>query len=203
MFRNNKAVKGFLAGGLAGLVLALVALPVFALDIGLLPQRDAAPRVFDGDTSPLVVPAAAFREDGHDYGPTNYFFSFSGGHLRGGYTCQQAPVYLPDGAVVDEVFASVYDDDAASSILITVYRVNKNTGATDTMAGMSTSAAFNSTDIEILDDASISQPEIDYPTYAYYVSSCLGSNDIRLYSVRFYYTHETATYLPILMKNWP
>lgn len=137
-------------------------------------------------SSPLVIPAAAFSSDG--YAPDSFYMWFAGGYIRGTSAhngCVKAPAYLPNGATVTYVYASVYDNDGTYNIGIDLTRVNNGTGVTGTIASLSSTGT--STVIRNLLDASIDHPLVDYPTYSYYVTSCLLSSDIRLYSVRIYF----------------
>jgi hypothetical protein len=152
------------------------------------PPSDGAPRGVESVySSPLIIPAADFRSDGYD--PDSFFFSFGNGYAQGEHanTCMMAPAYLPNGATIEEIYASVYDNDANSGINIWVrlYRVNNYSGAVNTMANMETTS--QSTSIQVIEDTSISYPNVLYPDYSYYVGVCLESFDTRLYSVRLYY----------------
>ena len=69
---------------------------------------------------------------------------------------------------------------------------------TNVMASMSTTS--DSTSIQNWPDFSISYPDISYPEYAYYITTCLNSADHRLYSVRIYY-HEYWAYLPLVLRE--
>jgi hypothetical protein len=137
--------------------------------------------------SPLVIPAADFRSDGLD--PDSSFFFFSGGYLYGEHsdTCLMAPVYLPDGATIEEVYASVYDNDSNSGVnlWLKLYRVNNYSGSSNILAAMET--ASESTNLQVIADTSINYPTIVHPDYSYYLGVCLESANIRLYSVRIYY----------------
>ena len=137
-------------------------------------------------SSPLVIPAAAFSSDGYD--PDSMFFSFPLGYVRGNAAmdgCVKAPAYLPNGATVTSVYASVYDNDGTYNIYIKLRRVDNYTGATATMASLSSTGTSSA--IRNIVDSSIDHPLIDYPQYSYYVTTCLPSYDIRLYSVRIYF----------------
>lgn len=135
-------------------------------------------------SSPLVITAADFSSDGND--PDGFYFDFAGGYVNGnGTACLKAPAYLPHGAIVDSVYASLYDN-AAGNVMVNLRRVNVSTGGSDAMASFGTSS--DSTSIQDSSDATISYPEVSYPTYAYYVTTCLNYADHRLYSVRIYYT---------------
>lgn len=134
-----------------------------------------------------VIPAAAFRSDGINTG--SVFFPFGGGYFAGttdAYGCMVAPVYLPEGASVVNVFASVFDNDANLGIIVTLRRVDNFAGGTDTMATASTTAAGTFNGVQVINDGTINFPVVEYPGYSYYLTTCLGSTDIRLYSVRLY-----------------
>lgn len=152
------------------------------------PPADGASRgVESAYSSPLVIPGADFRSDGFD--PDSTFFSFGSGYARGENvnSCMMAPAYVPNGATIEEVYASVYDNDATSGVNIWVklYRVSNYSGAVDTMANMETMSESSS--VQVMSDTSISYPNVQYPDYSYYVGVCLESSDTRLYSVRIYY----------------
>lgn len=135
--------------------------------------------------SPLVIPAADFREDG---GATHqYWFSFAGGYFRGTgtYDCFMAPAHLPDGATLAWFYASVYKN-AAGNVYVNLRRVNRQTGGTNLMAQVLFDT--NSTSIQSEVDGSIDYATVDYPTYAYYVHTCFTETAHRLYSIRIYYT---------------
>jgi len=142
-----------------------------------------------------VIPAAAFSQlkDPHD----PFQFYYLGGYLRGGPACVTAPVYLPNGSQVDKVYASLYDNDGSGSARVYLYRSENFTTGTTEMAFLSTSTDLGS--IQVIFDATINEPRIEYPRYSYYVHVCLDSFYTRLYSVRIYY--KTFTYLPVIMKE--
>lgn len=138
-----------------------------------------------GYSSPLVIPAADFRHDGN--APENYFFPFGSGRIyaRNTTSCLMAPAYLPNGADVYQLWASVVDEEATD---ITVYlrRVDNFNGTVDTMGVASSSGT--SPNIDSISDLSIDFSVVDYPTYSYYVTSCLPL-DSDIYSVRLWYTN--------------
>lgn len=137
-------------------------------------------------SSPLVIPAAAFTADGSN--PDSMFFPFGGGYFSGdseNYGCMVAPAYLPQGAEIVDLFATVYDDDATYNLLVTLRRVDNFAGGTDTMAEAETSGEFAG--VQVINDFSIVEPIVTYPDYSYYVTTCVLSGSIRLYSVRLYY----------------
>jgi hypothetical protein len=196
MFKCSHAWQGLAAGVLAALVLALALGPI-ALPAGAQPAVGPAGLPIYG-TSPLVIPAAAFSSDGFD--PDSMFFSFWEGYLRGGNinTCVKAPVYLPKGAKMIDMWTSVYDNDAAASMWVRLYRVDNFTGVVDEMAYVGTSGAadYIQTPWDWIDYALVT-----YPQYSYYVGSCMESSDNRLYSVRIYY-NLYRTYLPVIFKQF-
>ena len=133
--------------------------------------------------SPLVISAAAFRNDGSD--PDGYFFDFSGGYINGnGTACLMAPAYLPNGVTVTSMHASLYDN-ATGNIAVYLRRVDVSDGTSDVLATVST--ATDSTAIQTRSDTSINYADISYPLYAYYLTTCLNYSDHRLDSVRIYY----------------
>jgi hypothetical protein len=141
-----------------------------------------------GYGSPLVIPAADFRSDGIQ--PTYYNFWFATGAFQGANAttsgCLMAPAYLPNGATVIDVYASVYDNSTTYNVPISLKRVENYTGAVDTMASITSAGA--STAIQSLVAPSISNPSVSYPNYSYYATACVRSSDTAVYSVRIYYT---------------
>ena len=83
------------------------------------------------------------------------------------------------------VYASLYDN-ATGNIAVRLRRVNVYSGVSDVMASLYTES--EDTTIQQRGDDTIGYPEVIYPDYAYYLTTCLTSADHRLYSVRIYYT---------------
>jgi hypothetical protein len=201
---NRHALKGLGLGlaiplvlaALAGLVLApagqVTANPKAA------PAAQPRPMAFAGGP-PLVIPAAAFSSDG--FAPDKYHFSFSAGAVEGtgsGPGCLKAPVYLPQWAVVNEVFASIYDNDATYNVAVNLQRVDNYTQAVATMASMASTGA--STTIQSPSDAAIEGHWITYPQYSYYATTCLYTASTKLYSVRVWYSNPHSVYLPLVRQ---
>ncbi len=137
--------------------------------------------------SPLVIPAAGFTDDGAN--PDSLFFPFGSGYFQGdaeNYGCLVAPVYLPNGATVTDIFATVYDNDATYNLSLDFRRVDNFAGGTDTMAAMTTAGTFAG--VQVVSESTITEPLVLYPDFSYYLTTCLLSGNIRLYSVRLYYT---------------
>jgi hypothetical protein len=150
------------------------------------PGTEGQQRV-DVPGSPLVIPSADFRSDGYD--PSSMFFSFWGGYIQGGNlnTCMMAPAYLPNGATVYDVYPSIVDYAASAYLWINLFRVDNYDGSVEVMAQMWTDDAYASPDIISLEDYPIDYPVVEYPTYSYYVGTCLRSSSVELYSVRLWY----------------
>lgn len=183
-------------------------LVVILLVVCMLPGAQAAPlpqvdvRAFSGG-SPLIVPAAAFTSDGNT--PDSTFFWFSGGYMQGTATdfgCVQAPVYFPQPAMMVDLFVSVYDNDPDLGLSVMLERVNNYTGTTSVLAKVSTSTYDASSSIQVLNDDTIDYPMVDYPQYAYYLTTCLRNENMRLYSVRIYY-QTFDIFLPLVLMNYP
>ena len=151
------------------------------------PETEGQRHVDTVPGSPLIIPGADFRSDGFD--PPSMWFSFWGGYLQGGNinTCMMAPAYLPNGATVYDIYASVVDNDASANVWINLYRVDNYDGSVDVMAQMATTDAYAAPDIISLEDYPIDYPLVEYPTYSYYVGTCMSSSSIRSYSVRLWY----------------
>ena len=204
---NKDALRGFVLGMVAAIIVAgLGIVPVLAYNGDQLPPGENhalapqphAPQAFDG-SSPLVVPAAAFTSDGGD--PDGFGFSITGGYIDGsGTACLKAPVYLPKGVTVYAVDAALYDN-GPGQILLELRRVDRFTGATNTMANLFTDS--DSTSIQHPSDLSIQYPEIGdlYSTHAYYLSTCLNDANHRLYAVRIHY-YSYRHYLPVILSNF-
>jgi hypothetical protein len=202
---NSAAFRGFFLGGLAAMLLALAFAPVLAFGATATtpvaaPAKPEVPQPQNfGGRSPLVIPAAAFRSDG--FAPSGVGFYFTTGYQTGNGTngaCVMAPAYLPKFAIMHEMFASLYDNDAANNVTVQLWRVNNYTGATDLLAQAGTTL----TDTAILTpyDASIQYPVVTYPDYSYYVTTCLPTSLLRLYSVRIYYDPYNV-YLPAILRG--
>jgi len=192
---RRQALKGLATGTLAALALA-AALSIWPLaaQASPPPQPQTSSRACAG-LSPHVIPPAAFISDGYDL--DGYWFSFSGGYFRGDPdACMMAPAYLPHGAVISYFYASIYDN-GAGNVTVNLRRVHRGTGAVNTMAGAGTVA--DSTSIQQRYDSTISYPRVEYPTYAYYVTTCVNNSAQRIYSVRIYYAQPV--YIPILVGD--
>jgi hypothetical protein len=144
----------------------------------------------------LVIPAAAFSSDGGF--PDDFFFDFETGYLRGdNFACLKAPVYLPHGAVIDSIYASLYDN-AYGNVAVTLRRVDVVSGSMEIMAAAGTTT--DSTSIQQKEDITISYPEVSYPRYAYFLTTCLSSADHRVYSVRIYHAAHRV-FLPMVLRD--
>ena len=200
---NRNAWFGVAMGMLAAIFVMRLAVPSLLVDATDLPT-DQSSGVADtladepqsvGSPSLLVVPAAAFSSDGSD--PDGFFFSFDGGYVDGTDTaCLKAPAYLPSGATVVAVWASLYNNTTVN-VMVHLRRVNVFTGASDVIATLSTESG--DTAIQQRGTTAISHPEVDYSEYAYYVTTCLNYANHRLYSVRIHY--EYRVYLPMVLRN--
>jgi hypothetical protein len=141
--RSKNALPCFALGMLAAIVVVgLGVAPALARAGGpaalpasrALASQAVAPQGFGG-SSPLVIPAAAFKSTGANPGG---FFFYAGGDIEGtGSACLKAPVYLPDGVTVTSVNASIYDA-GTGDVVVDLRRVNITSGATNKMASPAT-----------------------------------------------------------------
>lgn len=145
----------------------------------------AAPAGFDGQ-SPLNVPAASFRPDGNS--TTHYYFGFLDGYMHGtdpaNKACVMAPVYLPVGAVIDRVYASVVDNEASPNWSMEFRRVNVLSGANVLLASFTTDSTGTGMKNPGADLTANNVVPSQY--YSYYLGTCLSTNQ-RLYGARVYY----------------
>lgn len=152
-------------------------------------QEAATTKGIGGD-SPMVIPAAAFATNGNYEG--TYFFHPFEGNMRGKSAtdgCVQAPVYLPEGATIYQIYASILDEDAGEDVYVSLVRSDNYTYHDADTLGTSHTNGSSAT-IQTIFDASISHPLVKYPRYHYWVQLCLPSADTKLYSVRVYFTDD-------------
>ena len=139
-------------------------------------------------SSVYVLPVADFRSDGLN--PDGFFFSFTGGNIYGkneSGTCLMAPVYLPHGVTITDLYATVIDNDAAVYISIRLFRLDNYDGTVVEIGNTATSTEYINPNLVTIYDDTILNPDVSYPTYSYYVGTCINDSDIHLYSVRIYY----------------
>jgi len=164
----------------------IVLIGVLCMAAGASGQSVEMSKAFHGG-SPLMISAAAFATKGDD-ADSQYFNPFSGS-LAGtgtGGGCVQAPVYLPNGARVTDVWASVIDNDGANDINISVFR-RSTRSLNDVTLMASLSSSGQSTSVSTPSDVTITSPVVSLPEYAYYVVTCLPTANTKLISLRIYY----------------
>ena len=195
MFKN---IAMFGAGVCVALLLALAVLPTMAkqseLEEGVIAERN-----FGSDDEPYMVPAAAFSPDGGE--PESTDFSFAGGYIAGNsqaYGCVQTPVYFPKYAAPNRIFGSIYDNDDSLNITISLRKTEISTGVTTVVGTLTTNGLSSANGIRSINQE-INGAGLTSSDYAYYLTTCLGSENLRLYSVRIYHTPETV-YLPQVVK---
>ena len=139
--------------------------------------------------SPWIVPAAEFAYSGLG---TSYQFILTQGYVVGGPGCGMAPLYLPNRARVTEVWASLYDNDAAADrdAWLYVYRVNHFTGQAQLMAFLSTAGRSPWDGIISVADTVVNYARVDHLNYGYYAYGCVQSANTRIYSLRLFYEPE-------------
>ena len=140
--------------------------------------------------SVYVLPGADFRSDGFD--PDGYFFSFWGGYLAGKAdasvdTCLMAPVNLPTGVTMVDMYAKVIDNSPTLYIWPSLFRLDNYTGDVLELAKMHTTPTFADPGLVTIYYTSITNPDVSYPSYSYYVGGCIPGATIKLYSIRIYY----------------
>jgi hypothetical protein len=186
--------------------LILGALVALALAAGFLPGlvSSGAPLTPSGNelsSSPLIIPAADFSSDGKL--PGSALFSFAGGYTAGVGTskvqsggCIKAPVYLPRGASITSFTAYVYDIDSTNDLVISLHRIRTMTGLHEVLGQVRDLGG--SSDPHALVNSSIHPDQVD-DLHAYYVTTCLWTNKMRLYGVRIYFFAHHV-YLPMVER---
>jgi hypothetical protein len=148
-------------------------------------DEDMTPKGF-GDIRMQVVPAAAFKSKGNDSEST--YFPILSGYIRGTSAaggCVQAPLYLPQGARIDGMFVTVYDNDASNNITVTLTRTDNYEYFTYTDLN-NLSSSGSSTSMQNIGGYTLDEV-VTYPRYSYFVHTCLPTLDTRLYAVRVYF----------------
>jgi hypothetical protein len=164
----------------------IVLIGALCLAAGASAQSIEMSKAFHGG-SPLMISATAFATKGN-YADSQYFNPFSGS-LAGtsaGDGCVQAPVYLPNGARVTDVWASVVDNDGSNDIYVSMYR-RSTRSLSDVTLMASLHSSGQSTSVSTPSDVTITSPKVSLPEYAYYVVTCLPTANTKLISVRIYY----------------
>jgi hypothetical protein len=138
--------------------------------------------------SPLVIPAADFNRDSNT---SNYFFSFAGGSFGSGNNggCYMAPVYLPAGVTITDLFVSVFDNDPSANAFFQLRRKEKTTTvSSEVLTTLSTSD--QSIDPQILGSNTISEPIVSND-FTYYLTTCMfpsQSDALRILAAWIFYT---------------
>ncbi|MEZ4960164.1 MAG: hypothetical protein R2830_10155 [Saprospiraceae bacterium] len=111
---------------------------------------------------------------------------FTGGGNFFGYA--NAPVYLPDGAIVTEIKAWIYDNDATKLTRLRLERTPFG-GGNIIIGTVETTDVFASTTVQEL-TTTVSET-VDNSAYSYYLrftSGASNTEELRLYGVRITYT---------------
>ncbi|GEM_PF-3600033 len=109
-----------------------------------------------------------------------------------------APINLPDGAVITELQAALFDNLNGSSVRLNVLRQSLTTtgNGASTLAVVDTAGLAASPSNRILTDTTIQAPVIDnqnfsYFFFAFFINPTGNGNDVRLASARLSYTVDS------------
>jgi hypothetical protein len=227
--RHKNALKGLLAGVTVALMLPVLLLaavsavsgswaelraatnphPIFTVAPGegmpILPTGQInSPHNFNA-RSPLVIPAAAFKDIGRDAaGPKdNYYFTFAGGYLfpLSSEACMRAPVYLANGRFLTRFRVFAYDNSPTANFTVQLRRHSyRSTGNSFVIASVSTSGV--NTSVQVLESPIFTSSYIDNQSFQYYVTVCLpAAADLRIYAVEIDSAEEGAVFLPAVLNN--
>jgi len=95
-----------------------------------------------------------------------------------------APVHLPDGAVITEFSMFATDNDTFTGFTFVLVRVGLASGSANNIASLSTSAAGASASVQTLTTTTITGAVVDNSQFAYYVRASWGSPNPGNLSVR-------------------
>jgi hypothetical protein len=154
-------------------------------------------------SNPISLSNAGFVgfDDGYDFeNHGGYLFHMHGEGGSSASGVYVAPVYLPDGAIVCQFTAGIYD--ASSTLSGEAHLIRTRAGVNQEMAAILSSGSAG---LNILSDDSISYEVIDNSYYSYYVywylpvsTPPVGSGDVVGYSMRI--TLKSFVYLPLVRK---
>lgn len=168
---------------ICSVALAVLAFPGFTWAEG--PPTEKAPTATKAYYSPMVIPAAAFINDGVDIDG----FDFRTGGIEGlGDTVHMmAPVYLPDGAKVSSFRAYVYDNTDSCgtqpNVDIFLYRTSWVDGHDDTVAITISSAASTFVQFTPVHTLNSTYATINNSSYMYWIDMRICSLSHRLNAV--------------------
>src|SRR5690606_2404464 len=102
-----------------------------------------------------------------------------------------AAVQLPDGAVVTQLAASVYDESAVTDIKVALNRTPFDTPSS--YISMATATSSGAPFYQTIATATITIPQIDHSAHFYYITIDFGTADTfhSVYAVRITYGIET------------
>ncbi len=146
----------------------------------------------------LVLPPAAFTSDGND--PDGFFYSFSGGYLKGRGAigaCLLAPVNLPVGVEITGLEVRLNDNNASSHAWFDLYRINLETGSAQVIASVSSPTGTTGGVVPLV-DSTVTYPVVS-DMYAYQLCTCIWP-DIYAYGARIGYRH--SSFLPLVVKDY-
>ena len=136
----------------------------------------------------------SFNPSRNDYEIANYsnyygYFKTGSGIL--GYA--GVPIYLPDGAIIKELEAWIYDNSTDYVVRVALYKHSLGTKTSTRIVNVESSAANASADIQNLTSSS-SYQAVDNTKYAYYLmfTGRETSPDTRFYGAKIKYTVKKA-----------
>jgi hypothetical protein len=145
-------------------------------------------QAIDGHSPPMVIPAAAFHNDGDD--PSGFYFHPNGFiEGDGAPVTMVAAVYLPDSATVESLTLHAVDwtnSCAVPSVNAWLYRVPIIDSVLTTMAAVATSGSSSA--MQTPTDTSVSGAVIHNNMYRYFVRVDLCSQLHDFYAVEIGYS---------------
>jgi hypothetical protein len=82
-----------------------------------------------------------------------------------------------------ELMISAIDNDPTYNLSVTLYKVNNEDGLVTELATVSTTGASATIQMPYANPYDV----VSYPTYSYYLGTCLSSSSMNLYSAQVWY----------------
>jgi hypothetical protein len=145
----------------------------------------------------LNVPAASFSSNGRE--PESTFYSVYLGYIRGesssaGTGCVKAGITLPAGARIKFFWITYYDNDPLYFMSVWLMKTHYLDGLTTTIADADTIGKEPQASVRTMRSTFPPTDEFIDWKYSYSLKTCLTTENLRLFSVRIYYTLQDQTY---------
>ncbi|MCW5849286.1 MAG: hypothetical protein KIT87_04320 [Anaerolineae bacterium] len=161
----------------------------------------AASAATDGGPGYASVPGPAFQPQ---FSTTNFRYFHMQVRTESGTGFFVAPVYLPQGARLNQMTLLGYDDDPSNILQVTFYRAYGGRGFIEEIASLDSTGATS--DFELSTTTNAARSVVDNERYGYFVELQLpapsaSNRGLTLSRVRVGYSYSSS--LPLIEKNRP